>query len=733
MPIQRSTMQTIQNWINSLDTAWTIQRNQYLSDQEQHTESIFTMTNGYYGCRANLELPSANRFPSVCIAGVYDKPDVADCSDAFGLTIKNKAITPAYAIAPLWNLVEITVDGEPLDFMNASIDAFSRTLDMQRGLLISQYKLTTPDGKTTQLTFLSAALLHERNHFVMQCELEPLNYSATVHIAFILEQPDQPFYLPRIKDYVSQTELLSTEEHNGNVLLTSQVRQTGEPLKLASSTRMMNPAATRQVRQRQRGIAETFTFTAEAGTRYTFERIAAITHGEATPQVSNQSIVELLEAHTHAWNAKWQKLDFSFAGDDKLLQGLRWSMFSLHALGNELTPDYSISATGLHGPGYFGHVFWDTEIFILPFFLLSDPQIAKNLLLYRYQRLDAARQVAIEHGFKGAKFPWTSTRDGYDVCPPDWERCGKRQIHISGDIAYAFQNYLDWTGDQDFFDECGVEVIVETARFYRSKMTEGDDGKLHILDIIGPDEYNIHADDNAYTNFLAQWNLRRAVSAMQELASTRPELHQPLADRLQWSDAEAAELLASAERIAFPRLRDGVCEQYQGFFDLKDPGAIPRDENNMPLEKQHSYDQGYQIIKQADAVMLHYLFPHEFDRSTQAATFDYYEKRNNFGSSLSPSISCIMGLRLGLAEHAYGYFRLTSRLDIDDLHIDKSSHEGIHAACTAGSPLCAFLGFAGLQIKDGHVTTKPTIPDAWSKLKFHFQFRGQTIQYPAEE
>jgi kojibiose phosphorylase len=175
-------------------------------------------------------------------------------------------------------------------------------------------------------------------------------------------------------------------------------------------------------------------------------------------------------------------------------------------------------------------------------------------------------------------------------------------------------------------------------------------------------------------------------------------------------------------------VRDGVCEQYDGFFDLKDVGHIRRDENNMPVEKLHAYDQGYQIIKQADAVMMLFLFPEDFSESTQRASFDYYEKRNSFGSSLSPSISCGVGLRLGMGEHAYGYFRLTALLDVEDLHIDRNTHEGIHAACAGGTTIAAFWGFGGVRVIDGELRLKPTRAAQWSRMEMRLSYRGDPVR-----
>jgi kojibiose phosphorylase len=710
---------------------WDLRADAYHPEDEGLWETLFTLSNGFFGCRGNLELPSARRDPGVFLAGVYDKPDRDQDSDTFGLQLKNKAISPAYAIAPVFNLVELLVDGKPLDFFNGELLEFDRRLDMRNGQLLSRYTLADAEGRRLRICFYHAALLTQANAFVTQCSVESLDAELPVALRFLCQQTETPHYIPRLKDYVSHTRCLeAAADPDGGVRLRSRVHQTGTTLfcraRTIASTRI--PAT---IEPRPGGVAESFYFTARPGESIRFDRCVTLEHDAFptdVPGLPGGPVADLLDVQAQAWSEKWAQGDCSFDGDACTLTGLRWSLFSLHQLGHFSSPHYSIAATGLHGQGYFGHVFWDTEIFMLPFYLLTHPDTARNLLAYRFHRLDAARVVAREHGFAGAKFPWTSTRDGYDVCPPDWDRCGKRQIHISGDISYAFELYRKWTDDQQFHDAFGIEVIVETARFFRSRMQQGGDGKFHILDVIGPDEYNIHADDNYYTNMLAQWNLHQAVSDMVDLSNRDPARYRGLCQKLSWTADEARELQEAADRIAFPRIHEGICEQYQGFFDLKDIGEIQRDENNMPMEKLHAYDQGYQILKQADAVMMHYLFPGTFSRETEAATFRYYEKRNSFGSSLSPSISCLMGLRLGLEEHAYGYFKLTSLLDVQDLHTDKNTDEGLHAACAGGAALCGLQGFGGISVgADGILCLDPRLPGDSVHLKCTFQFRKRHL------
>ncbi len=318
------------------------------------------------------------------------------------------------------------------------------------------------------------------------------------------------------------------------VYLCSRVSETEVEVAVANRTR--GPRAP-IIERRQQAICEAFSVELAPGQAVTFTRRvafftsedganpgqAALAHLRANEALSD---TELLERHFACWRELWSTADVAFSGDAETQLGVRWDIFNLLQLGNAENANVSISATGLHGQGYFGHVFWDTEVYLVPFYLAAAPAVARNLLLYRYHRLAAAKQNASDWGFKGARFPWTSTWQGFDVTPPDWG--SSRELHVSGAVAWAFQRYLEWTGDEEFYRRYGIEVIVETAIFWASRVARGTDGRCHLNDIVGPDEYNMTADDNYYTDHLACWNMRQAVESMDALSDSDPARSAPL-------------------------------------------------------------------------------------------------------------------------------------------------------------------------------------------------------------
>ena len=720
-----------------LRAGWQVTQHDYRVEDEGGWETLFTLCNGYVGLRGALELPSSGNEAAAFFAGVFDKPDFDEGQTPFGIrNIKSKALAPAMAIAPTWHGLEIDVDGASVDFLNCTLIEFSRTLDMARGLLFNDYALQDRAGRVTELRTLSFISRADAHYALQLVEVTARNYAAPVTVRFLNALDTAPGYIPRLRDYIARTRMTGKGATAELVYLNSQTEDSGVQICLAAKTVSAMPMF---VEQRQHTVAECCHYQSVAGETATFlKQVSFATSLDGpSPDVAAQAYLRAaldegaparMEQHIAALSAHWSTADVAFTGDDETLQGVRWDIFNLIQLGNPQNPNYSIGATGLHGQGYFGHVFWDTELFMLPFYLASDPAAARALLLYRYHRLDAARHNAHEAGLDGAKFPWTSTWQGYDVTPLDWRGSSGREIHVNGAVAYAFWNYLRWTGDDDFYRQYGIEVIVEIAKFWASFATCDEQGAYHINNVVGPDEYNIHANDNYYTNKLAQWNMREALRAMAALREAEPARYTEMSARLDWSETRASGVRHIADHLAFPRVRDHVCEQYRGFFDLQDVPPMERGAYFMPISQGHAFGSMTQMSKQADVEMMHFLFEDDFSPQQLRASYEYYDARCNHGSSLSPAIYSIMGLKVGLPRYAYGYFQLTALLDIKNLHIDKNLREGIHAACAGGTWMAAVYGFGGVSIHEEMLVIAPRLPEQWSELRFSFRYQGRVLR-----
>ncbi len=427
----------------------------------------------------------------------------------------------------------------------------------------------------------------------------------------------------------------------------------------------------------------------------------------------------LLAEHRAAWARRWDRADVVIEGDPELQFAVRLALFHLMAsVADEGAA--AVGARGLSGRGYRGHVFWDSDVFVLPFLAATHPAAARAMLEYRVRRLDAARAVAARGGYRGARFPWESAADGLDVTPtlarmPTGEimriRTGESEEHVVADVAWAASFYLDWTGDAEFAAGPARELFVETARYWASRIRVDRTGRGHIYGVIGPDEYHEPVDDNAYTNVMARWNLRHAAA----LDGT--------------GAAESGE--AARWRQLADALVDGfnpisrLYEQFAGFFDLE-PLLISDVAPGRPIAADlllgSRRTKASQVVKQADVLMMHHLVPGEVAPDSLGANLDFYEPRTAHGSSLSPAIHASLLARAGRFREALAALRIAARIDLGDLTGTTAS--GIHIATMGGLWQALVFGFAGVRPRGDVLVVDPHLPPQWHGMRLRLCFRG---------
>jgi hypothetical protein len=446
----------------------------------------------------------------------------------------------------------------------------------------------------------------------------------------------------------------------------------------------------------------------------------------------------LLAEQRSVWAKRWANADIRIDGDPEMQRAIRFALFELIAHAPD-RGEAAIGARGVTGGKYRGHVFWDTDVFVLPFLVATHPPAARAMLEYRIRRLDAARAAAREAGLAGAWFPWESAGDGRDVTP-DWiigadglpmqVLTGKHELHIVADVAWAAATYADWTGDRAFASGPGSELLVETARFWASRFERAADGSAHLSGVIGPDEYHNLITDNAFTNVMARWNLRRA-TALGE--ATAGQAGRGGAGHFAPDAAERQTWLELAGRIV-----DGfdqasrIYEQFRGFFDLEPVKIVELATRPLSGEVFLGRDRvaSTQCVKQPDVLMLYHLIPDELVPDTLAANLDFYDPRTSFGSSLSPGIHAALMARAGRPEDALAALRLAAFIDLDD---DVSrSVEGLHVATMGSLWQAIVLGFAGLRPADDHLTLDPHLPSSWRALEVPFRLRGARVRVRIE-
>jgi trehalose/maltose hydrolase-like predicted phosphorylase len=437
----------------------------------------------------------------------------------------------------------------------------------------------------------------------------------------------------------------------------------------------------------------------------------------------------LLARHRRAWRDRWFDADVVVAGDGQAQRDLRFALYHLIIAGDPESDRASIGARALTGPGYRGHVFWDTDVFVLPFFIWTHPETARALLAYRHRTLPAAKAKAARLGYAGALYAWESADTGEETTPesislPDGTvlkvLTGIQEHHIAADVAWAACQYAEVTGDEGFLADMGAEIVVETARFWASRTTVDAAGAHHICEVIGPDEYHEGVDDNAYTNVMARWNLRAA----DDLCDRFPEV----VDRLGVTAGEREQWQEVAENLVVPfDAGAGLHEQFAGFFDLENVRAVDLAPRPFTGEMVVGVDRlrTTQVVKQADALMLGVLLPGEVDAETQVANYRYYEPRTSHGSSLSPAMHALVAARVGDLDDALSYFHLAGGVDLDNRM--GNAADGVHIATMGGLWQAAVFGFGGVRAEGRAVRIDPRLPAAWQALSFPIHWRGTRI------
>ncbi len=486
-----------------------------------------------------------------------------------------------------------------------------------------------------------------------------------------------------------------------------------------------------QVKGANGGVTAAATDATSPGARCTqLERIGAyVSDPEWVPEPDRavQKLVgaeragfeQLLHEHREAWGSRWRDADVTIEGDPELQRDVRFALFHLLASAGE-SGETALGARGATGGAYRGHVFWDTDVFVLPFLAATRPAAARSLLEYRIRRLPAARKEARKAQLLGARFPWESARTGRDATPSHGRlrsgelvaiRTGELEEHIVADVAWAAACYVDWTGDEEFRDGPGLDLLRETARYWASRIRVDAEGRGHIDGVIGPDEYHEAVDDNAYTNVMARWNLGRAAAG-------------GAAD-----EAESAHWIALADGLVDGYdPSTGLYQQFAGFFDLE-PLVIEEVAPSRPVAAEILLGRERlatsQVAKQADVLMLHHLVPEEVAPGSLRPNVLFYEPRTAHGSSLSPGVHAGLLARAGMLEDAVAALKLTSRIDLDDL--TQTTAGGLHLAAMGSLWQALAFGFAGIRPAGAMLHVDPHLPAGWRALELRLRFRGSRV------
>jgi kojibiose phosphorylase len=713
---------------------WQISENSFdPSARRLHSqETVYCIGNGYFCTRGAFEEGFPGADPATLLYGVFDSVPIA------GEELAN---------APDWLVLQLFVNGERFRLDRGQLLDYRRTLDLAGGLLQRTVRWESPGGVRLSLAIERFASLANEHAGLIRYSVTIEQAAGEVEVQLLASLHTA------VGNYnVMHWETIEQGHQDTLLWLSSVTRGTRVELAQAMSFISQTPGVRADILDSDIAPGIRLQGRLAPGASLVAEKCVVMytsrDQGEPLPNVLS-SLLQIIDGgydqqrarHQQAWQQFWQEADILIEGDEKAQLGVRYNIYQLRINASLHDPRYSIAAKGLTGPGYRGHIFHDTEIFMLPFFIYTLPEVARNLVMYRYLTLPEARVKAGKLGYEGAMFAWESTLSGAEMTPPAiiHPETGEvmtvpnalHEIHISASVAHAAWNYWRVTGDDEFMRTYGAEIVLSTALFWGSRVEKNQEKQTYeITDILGPDEWHEGIQNNVFTNAMARWNLCTALDVRRWLHHTAPAQAQALERHLGLRDQHLALWQEITERITIPQDPDSeLFEQFAGFFQLA------------PLEQEQyqgrttSYQgllgiegvQNYRIIKQADVLMLLTVLDQEFDLPTRRVNWDYYYPitDHDYGSSLTPAFHAVLACELGKTQEAYDLFMKGNLVDLENLR--GNTAEGCHAACCGAVWQAVVFGFAGLRITEEGYITEPHLPASWTRLAFSFVQRGQRV------
>jgi kojibiose phosphorylase len=706
-----------------MSNLWTISEDSFDPRGLRHQETIFTLGNGYLSTRGAFEEGYPDDHRATFIHGVFDAAPI---------------VVTELANAPDWLPLTVHLNGERFALDTGTVESFHRALDLRTGTLTRTVRWRSPSGLGATLTFERFASLADEHLLLVRCSVNPDFNGILEFRAGLNGNMDN--------EGVMHWHWLGQGRRGDVTYLRNRTRQSGIELANALQLRVSGGHELWDVENAPTWVARV---EAMPGQTMTVEKIVAVyTSRDAdAATLVDKAVNDVNEcagweaahqANAKAWAEEWAVTDVVIEGDDEAQLAIRFNLFQMLIAAPRHDDRVNIGAKTLSGFGYRGHAFWDTDIFMLPLFIYTLPHIAKNLLNYRYHTLPAARAKAKANGFAGAQFAWESADTGEEVTPtwvPHFADktklvriwTGDIEIHISADIAYAAHQYWQLTSDDAWFVEKGAELILETAKFWAARAEwNAETSYYEYNDIIGPDEYHDHADNNAFTNRMAQWNLQTALDTLGWLTARAPAKAADLITQLDLTKERLDKWRDVIEKMYLPVGPDGLIEQFEGYFQRKDIDLAALEPRAVSAQAYFGIEgcNETQILKQPDVLMLQYLLRDHYSDEAVRVNYHYYNPRTDhtYGSSTGPAIMAVLACWMGYLDEAYEHFIRAARADLRDVR--GNAGDGIHAASAAGTWQAVVFGFAGLRVSPEGWTTTARLPKHWKRLAFKFYHRG---------
>jgi maltose phosphorylase len=717
---------------------WLIIEEGFHPEFNRESESIFSIGNGYMGQRANFEEQySGDSLSGSYIAGVYypDKTRVGWWKNGY----------PEYFAkvlnAPKWIGIDVCVNKKPVDLSSAKINSFTRTLNMKEGYLDRKFTIAVAKNKTLEFNSRRFLSMSEPDIGVIKYSVRSVDFEGIIDFTVYLDadvRNEDANYGKKFWKEVSREINKESGTIVSRTMKTDFHVATGMCFSLFKNGKELK--ANSIVIDHDKYVGNAFSERTQPGDELTLIKFVSVLSSLNNPkgdlmgdvkkrlkEVSSEGYDRLFSGHKKEWEKIWKSSDIVIEGDAAAQQAIRFNIFQLNQTYTGKDERLNIGPKGFTGEKYGGSTYWDTEAFVLPFFLkTADQKVVRNLLLYRYKHLGASIKNGSKLGFKNGAALYPMVTMNGEECHNEWEITFE-EIHRNGAIAFAIFNYIRHTGDNAYLADYGLEVLIGISRFWSQRATWSENLKKYvILGVTGPNEYENNVNNNWHTNSMAVWTLSYTISGLLKVQKEAHEKYKELIRKTNFDFSVETPLwqkIIDNMHMPFDRKRN-VFLQQDGFLDkeLITSDKIPSEER--PINQHWSWDRILRscFIKQADVLQSLYVFEDKYDTETIKRNFDFYEPMTVHESSLSACIHSILASRIGNIEKAYELYLRTARLDLDDYNNEVG--DGLHITSMAGTWLAIVEGFGGMRIIDGKVQINPLIPGQWKSYSFHTRFRG---------
>ena len=720
---------------------WNVIEESFHADNLRAFESIFSLGNGRLGQRGNFEETySSDTLQGSYLAGIsyLDKTRVGWWKNGY----------PNYFTripnAPNWSGIIVRLIDEELDLALWDVDSFERRLDMKEGISYRDFQVTSPKGHKLKVHVEHITSMANQNLCIIKYSITSVNYEGKISLVPYINGDvkhetsnfnEKMWNILRAETTSEYAYLWTQTRHEDSQVCSCMTYQlfknskeiTGNPIKIEKE-KMTGFSIGADVKPGER--VTLIKYTAVLSSLY-YDRQLLV--DEAVSESKKAKAIgwdALVNEHKKVWEDIWNETDVIIDGDPEAQQGIRFNIFQLNQTYRGDDPRLNIGSKGFTGEKYGGNTYWNTELCCVPFFLLSNPKdVARNLLLYRYNHLPKAIENAKKLGFSGgaALYPMV-TINGYE-CHNEWEITFE-EIHRNSIIAYAIMLYTTMTGNKEYVAHYGLEVLIAISRFWSQRVSFSQPKQKYvILGVTGPNEYENNVDNNWYTNYSCIQCLNVTLEYLEMIALEYPDEYARIRRKTSFDKEETYRWKEIIDNMYMPEDKElGIFVQHDGYLDkeLKTVQDIPT--NERPINQHWSWDRILRscYIKQSDVLLGLYLYYTNFDKEFIRRNFDFYEPRTVHESSLSPYLHSILASRVGYVDKAYNLFLHATRLDLDDYN--NELEQGLHITSMAGGWLAIVRGFAGMQVLEGLMSFSPTIPQKWNSYTFKINFRERTLQ-----